>query len=179
MSQEWSLTVDKYKTCTKCKAVKESSTEFFYKDSKQSSGLKPECRECTLAHKKIFYLQNATRLRARAKDYRDSNPEKWKAIKKAFRQRNPESVQIDRRRRKARKLAVSHEPYTAKQVLEAYGSDCHICGQPIDLTAPRWTAIKGYELGLHLDHVIRLADGGSDTLDNIRPAHGICNQIKN
>jgi len=47
--------------------------------------------------------------------------------------------------------------------------------KPIDLNAPRRVGIEGWELGLHLDHVIPLSKGGYDTIDNIRPTHGICN----
>jgi len=31
---------------------------------------------------------------------------------------------------------------------------------------------------LHIDHLVPLAKGGSDTLENVRPAHGICNLRK-
>ena len=59
-----------------------------------------------------------------------------------------------------------------------YGSDCHICLNPIDLLAPRQPGIKGWEYGLHIDHVIPLSKGGPDTLGNVRPAHGSCNVKK-
>lgn len=168
-----------YKTCTKCKASKPANQSYFYADKGQSSGLKPECKECTLAHKKLFYAQNKDRLKQKSKNYRDADPARWKAVKKRYLANNPEAALNDRRKRVARKREVEHRPYTAQQVLERYGSNCHLCGDPIDLSAPRWTAIPGYELGLHLDHVIRLSEGGPDTIENIRPAHGICNQIKN
>jgi len=171
--------MDKYKTCTKCKVSKIANTDNFYADKGQSSGLKPECKTCTLSHKKIFYQENRELLRLRAKRYRTENPSRWKEIKKRFREKNPESSRNDKRKRIARKKAVEHKPYTTAQVLALYGTLCHLCNEPIDLNAPRWTAKTGYQLGLHLDHVIRLSEGGPDTIENIRPAHAICNQIKN
>ena len=68
-----------------------------------------------------------------------------------------------------------HVPYTKSEVLERYGNICHICQEPIDLNAPKRVGYKGWEAGLHLDHVIPLARGGDDTIENIRPSHGICN----
>lgn len=61
----------------------------------------------------------------------------------------------------------------ADQVLREYGSACHICHEEIDLTIPRTS-----RMGLTVDHVIPLSKGGSDELDNLRPAHWICNNRK-
>ena len=68
--------------------------------------------------------------------------------------------------------------YSDQQVLETYGTNCHICSLPIDLDAPRKTGDPGWEKGLHIDHVYPLSKGGLDTLENVRPAHGKCNVIK-
>ena len=166
------------KACTKCGQNKPSNTIYFYADKGQSSGLKPECKQCTLALKKKYYSENAEKLRERSKAYRETDPERWKSVKRRFRKNHPEAIQNDRRKRTARKKEVPHSPYTSAQVIEMYGTNCHLCGEPIDMNAPRWTAMPGYEQGLHLDHVIRISEGGPDTIENIRPAHGICNQIK-
>lgn len=60
---------------------------------------------------------------------------------------------------------ISHE-----QVVREYGSDCHICKEPIDLNLPRTS-----KLGLTVDHLIPLSRGGTDTMPNLRPAHWGCN----
>jgi 5-methylcytosine-specific restriction endonuclease McrA len=62
---------------------------------------------------------------------------------------------------------------SADQVLREYGSACHICKDQIDLTLSRTS-----RMGLTVDHVIPLSKGGSDELDNLRPAHWICNNRK-
>ena len=61
----------------------------------------------------------------------------------------------------------------ADEVVRTYGSNCHICQQPIDPSLPRTS-----KLGLTVDHVIPLSKGGSDTIDNLRPAHWSCNNRK-
>lgn len=81
-------------------------------------------------------------------------------------------------KRRARKAGVLHEPYTEQDVINLYGNICHICGKDIDLNAPRKAGIQGWENGLHLDHVIPIAKGGDDILNNVKPAHGKCNILK-
>ena len=50
---------------------------------------------------------------------------------------------------------------------------CHICGQPIDYTAPH------LDPGAYVvDHLIPLAKGGPDTLANKGAAHRSCNRAK-
>lgn len=90
----------------------------------------------------------------------------------------PEIARSAKRRRKARKLQNGIEYYTEQQVLAKYGSTCYLCKEPIDMDAPRTTWTKGWEKGLHIEHVVDIALGGPDTLDNVRPSHAICNLRK-
>lgn len=94
---------------------------------------------------------------------------------------HPGYDQTARRRRRAHKINAKHSPYTEKQVLSLYGTDCAWCGLPIDLTAPRHPNMvkdSSYARGLQLDHWIPLSKGGADTLENIRPLHVVCNFSK-
>jgi 5-methylcytosine-specific restriction endonuclease McrA len=50
---------------------------------------------------------------------------------------------------------------------------CHICGTAIDYTLP-WMDPMAYVV----DHVIPLAKGGRDALDNVKAAHRSCNSTK-
>jgi 5-methylcytosine-specific restriction endonuclease McrA len=50
---------------------------------------------------------------------------------------------------------------------------CHICGNAIDYSLPH-TEPKSFVV----DHVIPLAKGGADTIDNKAAAHRDCNSIK-
>lgn len=62
---------------------------------------------------------------------------------------------------------------SADQVVREYGESCHICSEVIDLSLPRTS-----RFGLTIDHVIPLSKGGSDEMENLRPAHWICNNRK-
>jgi 5-methylcytosine-specific restriction endonuclease McrA len=50
---------------------------------------------------------------------------------------------------------------------------CWLCGEGIDYTLPHLDP-KSFTI----DHVIPLAKGGTDTLDNVRAAHRSCNSTK-
>jgi len=122
------------------------------------------CTDANAARYRRWYLTRQDSERARTSRYSKENPQKrsmWK------------------RNRRARKLAVDSDKYLESDILHIYGIECHICQETIDLSAPRQVGTTGWEKGLHLDHVIPLAKGGSDTVDNVRPAHGICNVKKN
>ncbi|MFC8733580.1 HNH endonuclease [Luteimicrobium sp. NPDC057192] len=57
-----------------------------------------------------------------------------------------------------------------KQVIELYGSTCHLCLERINLAAP-----PRHPSGPSADHVVPRKYGGSDHLSNLRPAHRRCN----
>lgn len=141
-------------------------------------------------HKKRYYLENLEKSREKkrlsARAHRDTTA-RWRANnvdhRKAYAQKytsdNPEHFRANARRRRALKSNVPSEPYTTQQILDLHGSDCHLCHEPIDLNAPRGTGrSKGWERGLHLEHVIPLSRGGTDLMENVRPSHGFCNLSK-
>jgi hypothetical protein len=67
------------------------------------------------------------------------------------------------------------EHFSINEVLEKWGSDCHICEFPINLEANGQIGEEGWEWSLHLDHVVSLFRGGTHTLSNCKPAHAVCN----
>lgn len=111
----------------------------------------------------LWYQANKELVLKRSKEYATQNPEKA-AVKAA--------------RRRTRKKGIQSEPYTTQLILELYGTDCHLCKEPIDLSAPRGIGKQGWERSLHLDHVVSLFKGGTDLIENIRPSHGKCNVLK-
>jgi len=110
------------------------------------------------------------------------NPETFKSSDKRSKAKHVERVKENKRtnerKRRAKRKDNLTSKYTEKEILEIYGNFCHICGKSIDLTAPRKSGIVGWENGLHIDHVIPIAKGGNDTLNNVKPAHGKCNVLK-
>jgi 5-methylcytosine-specific restriction endonuclease McrA len=68
-----------------------------------------------------------------------------------------------------------YELYTTAQVIETYGTNCHVCSGPIDMEAQRSPGKPGWERSLHIDHLVPISKGGPDNLENVRPSHGLCN----
>jgi 5-methylcytosine-specific restriction endonuclease McrA len=58
-------------------------------------------------------------------------------------------------------------------VLVRHGSTCVLCHQPINLAA-RWPDGRSFTI----EHVAARSTGGTDMLDNLRPAHLSCNSAR-
>lgn len=58
-------------------------------------------------------------------------------------------------------------------VINAHGTDCYVCGEPC-LYGKKHADDPNY---LTLDHVHAKVLGGSDHLENLKPAHYKCNQF--
>jgi len=132
-------------------------------------------REKVLERNKLFRQNNPQYV----KEYQDKYRAEHKEEREEYRLNNLEKFRSYARKRKAWKLNNGHKQYQEQEVLDLYGIDCHICKEVIDLTASRKVGVGEWRLGLHIDHLVPLAKGGSDTLENVRPAHGGCNLIKN
>jgi len=121
------------------------------------------CLECLVANRaysKIRYQKNGALRQANS------------------RARNIDKVRARERSKNRRRKAVESKPYNELQVIATYGGNCNICGLAIDFMAPRRCGVTGWENGLHIDHLIPLSKGGPDTLENVRPTHGVCNLTK-
>ena len=132
-----------------------------------------------MAYNKEYYLENRNKVLEYQKIYREKYPEKNKERLKKYREKNLDKHAGYERKRRAIKRNSPSEKYTVEQILEIYGSNCHICGKEIDLNANRRSGYEGWEMGLQLDHIVPISKNGADTIENIRPSHGICNVSKN
>jgi 5-methylcytosine-specific restriction endonuclease McrA len=119
-----------------------------------------------------------TRAQGRAINEKYRKTEGYKLRLAKYYTENKEQYRKHARTRRARVRFVETEPYTTEDVLALYGSDCFVCGEQIDLTASRGIGAPGWQRGLHLDHHVPISKGGSDTLSNMRPTHGLCNLSK-
>lgn len=152
------------------------------------------CRSCNSARvvkwkqdnkeKYNEYSRNLSKMLAqngkkRSRSWEKSNRDRLLAYKAMWRSKNLDKYREYDRKRRASKLNNGFEKYSEDQVLLKYGSNCHICHKTIDLNAPRRVGTGiGWEQGLHIDHLIPISKGGSDTLENTRPSHAICNLNK-
>jgi 5-methylcytosine-specific restriction endonuclease McrA len=131
----------------------------------------PACDSCRVANTEY------------RKEWGRKNKERDLEIKYAWEKRNPdmkrENMRKVSRRRRLRLSMVESEPYTIETIIDLYGPICHICSEEIDMHAPRGTGKgEGWERGFQIDHVIPLVKGGTDLIENVRPAHGRCNTDK-
>lgn len=180
------------KTCNQCNT--EKILELFSPSPKGKFGRRAKCKSCEAEIAKARRLQNPQASRDAVEKYRLANPdviarrdakyyqkykERLNKKTKEWRNNNPEKyAELNRRkehRRRARKFENGSEPYTEKQIIETYGLLCNICKEGINFAAPRKVGLRGWERGFHIDHVVPLSKGGSDTLENVRPTHGKCN----
>ena len=159
--------------CKNCKIfVSEKQKIYREKNLEKIKEYQKAYREKNINKKKIRVIKDLTLYKQKRKEYndryKDKNPEK---IKEIWREKD--------RRRRAKIKKNGYEKYTESQVLEKYGSNCYICNKDINLTYTRLIGKPGWEQGLHIEHYVDLALGGPDTLENVRPAHAICNLTKN
>lgn len=145
-----------------CQDCRKAKNEY---SANWNKNITPEQRDRNNANQRRRAHNNPEQRRAYAKKSRQKPTAKQKAIEAA-------------NRRRAQKLNTQTAPYTHKDVLEKWGVNCHICSEPIDLEASRRVGVDNWQNGLHLDHVVPLSNNGTDTLDNIKPAHALCNISK-
>lgn len=165
------------KICCSCNAIKQLSD--FAKDKNKADGHSYKCKLCNSAYARKWREANAESFKQTLRENYLKNKEDRLLKAKQWREDNRELKREYNRKRKAAARGNGYEPYSDRQVLETYGTVCYLCGREIDLDAPRWTSIPGWENGLHIDHFIPISKGGPDKIENVRPTHGLCNLIKN
>ena len=134
---------------------------------------------------KIFYNEHKDAIRERQKKYRkenkdyvnkvarassqkwrDANIEKYRAYGLAWSKRNPEKAALFASRRRAQKKncvgIITEKEW--KDLLEKYNHMCLRCGRN--------------DVPLTLDHIIPIANQGSNTIDNAQPLCRSCNSHK-
>lgn len=103
----------------------------------------------------------------RAKDlseYRKKNADRIAASRAEWNAKNPERVRVHKANRRARMLESGGElsPDLASRLYKLQHGKCACCGQPLG---------KNY----HMDHILPLALGGTNTDDNIQLLRPKCN----
>lgn len=85
-------------------------------------------------------------------------------------------------KRKRMRYALKHGAPEAegigwRDLMERDHGICQICGMPVDINDRRWG--DSGPLYPSQDHIVPLAKGGADTMENSQLAHVICNSVKN
>ena len=146
----------------------------------KNHGEKP-CKECLVASKEYqanYNKENWNKQKEYQKRYREENREdilrKSRERGKIYYENNKERSYLRSRKRRARLKGVKSEPYTKAEVIERYGSNCHLCGGEIPDSKIRASDSFSFD---HL-HPLSDPDCPGDNMENIRPSHLVCNVIK-
>ena len=170
------------KFCATCKECKPATKEFFAPRKSASDGLRGYCRDCGHVMAAKNRIKNKVKLRVKASAYAEKNRDKlratstvWnaahrekaKASTQAWRDENRDAVRVHAQNRRARKLGnggVLSKTIRQKLMVLQKGL-CTCCKQPLGVSP-------------HLDHIMPLALGGSNTDDNIQLLRAGCNASK-
>jgi 5-methylcytosine-specific restriction endonuclease McrA len=116
-------------------------------------------------------------------NYRKNNPKKHSESNKKWYHENIDSAREINRRASRKRNALKKNNgvsfYTENEVIDIYGTKCHICKNEIDFLAPRRVGARNWQNSLHIDHVVPISKGGKDSIENVKPSHALCNIIKN
>lgn len=191
------LSTARFKRCGKCGCTKPATRQFFYARKKHRDGLDGRCKSCVLSSQKVYRAKNIEACRERCRAYASANKDaardrfrKWESENKEanraksrdWNRRNPDKVSegwrkwIERNPERAKELHVrSSQCYRARkrgapgngatlsELVLIHGPLCHLCKEATADT---------------VDHVIPLSRGGSNYLENLKPACKSCNSRK-
>jgi len=100
------------KRCSKCKEYFPPTSEFFNKASKNSDGLRTECKACRKSGSRDYYERNSTKIKEYVQQWQHDNYEKWRGYETKSRHNNPEPAR-ERVRRYMKKYPEKREAQQA------------------------------------------------------------------
>lgn len=161
------------KRCWKCLCEKPLTD--FYTDRSRSDGKTPKCKACC---KQDTASTDRAHRNLIAKKYRDQNPEKCRESSRLSRQRNnnagvrwiqnnPDKVREYKanNRHMRRSAKGKFTPQEVKKLFDLQRGCCAVCKSKLPTR-------------FHRDHVVPLAKGGTNFIDNIQLLCGGCNNRK-
>ena len=138
------------------------------RDKKNKAAWAAANPEKVKAASKAWIAKNQERHSANVNRWQSANPDRVKAAIKKWRSENPETYRIIGQNRRARKSIGGGKlsQGLAAKLFKMQRGKCSCCGLPLG---------KEY----HLDHIMPLALGGSNTDENIQLLRKRCNLQKN
>lgn len=167
------------KTCTKCGETK-PETEYTKRAENKRDGLRAQCKDCSRIVKDKWNAENNELVRAYSTKWAAENREKVKAVNANYYAANTDKVRssnakwyaankdswrIYAHNRRARKGGTLSVGLSDKLFKLQRGKCACGCGEPLGGK-------------YHLDHIMPLALGGTNTDDNIQLLRSTCNQQK-
>ena len=167
---------EKKKVCCICRLCK--PLEDFNLQKSNKDGRNNKCRLCQSSAFKKWRDTNRNQEVARSKKWRAENPDKTKqyreekgnAIVKEWIKNNPEKSRViqmnsENKRRALLENAGKFSQQEWQSRLEEYDYCCAYCLEPLNGD-------------IEVEHMVPLCLGGTNTIDNIVPAHHKCNRDK-
>lgn len=168
------------KTCLECST--EKSIEDFYIDKGKP---RARCKECVRHQRKEYYQKHSDVVKKRVASYRAANSElKVISDKKSYIKHRKERLvaakiyrntekgrQLSRIKNRMRRATVKiGDRYLDIDIFERDGWVCWLCNFIIDknIKYPN-------NMCASIDHIELLSLGGTDTIDNVKASHLICN----
>jgi 5-methylcytosine-specific restriction endonuclease McrA len=154
------------KQCTKCKGWKPADQ--FGKRSASPDGLRPICKPCKYQQNLDWLQKNFDKFREIDRAWKRSHRDQCRETERRYRAENREKDRAMSRNRNARERGSNGKITAAEwETLKAkFGYTCLCCKR----SEP--------EIKLTLDHVLPLAKGGKNVIENAQPLCGSCNYSK-
>lgn len=170
------------KTCTKCGETKPTSE--FHKQADSPDGFRWSCKVCTKTSNDAWKTANATKVKEAKSRWQKENPDKARAIKAKYRAANKDKVkEISDKWRSANPEALRINKHNRRALVRASGGKLSHGLELRLFKLQRGKCACGCKQPLgddyHLDHIMPLALGGTNTDDNIQLLKARCNLQKN
>lgn len=160
-------------SATRSKAWRAANPEAVVANNKAWRATNPEINAARL---KAYRKANSEAIAASRKVYYGTHREAVLLVVAEYGKANLEARAATQRKRRARKASATGS-FTVNEwvdLRESYGNRCLCCGQREgDISIKNGSSIK-----ITPDHVIPLARGGSNSIDNIQPLCVPCNASK-
>lgn len=151
------------KLCPRCGVTKPLTD--YPKDRRRPSGHFPYCKACNTKHARKWAVENKDKVAAYMQEYREANAQALRDARSKWQRNNPEYGRNVVRTRRAKKRGNTIAPPTIEDInarVAACGGKCVYCGEAFT----------------QIDHVIAIAEGGTDDIYNLVPACRRCNFSK-
>lgn len=170
------------KRCTKCGL--DLPVTAFSKDRTKRDGLYSSCKNC---HRPL-YAANAERLREYNRRWYAENRELGIALTRDWMARHPERAYGNANRWKSENKERVREYKRGRSAEDVHRRRARLLGNGGSYTTDEWEALCtvfgdrclacGSTGPLTVDHVVPLAVGGTNYIDNLQPLCGPCNSAK-
>jgi len=187
----------KTKICSKCGV--EQSLENFYKEKRNSDGLRTDCKKCCRIRSKNYVLNHKDEVKKYQREYRENNKQKRINYQKQYwpkyYQNNKEAIAEKNRiyfqspaGKLAKKKFYNSDKGKISEKIKRYKKRSILENLDEHFTAQDWKEVLaeygkkclacGSTEHLTVDHVIPLSQGGTNTKDNLQPLCLACNCSK-